>query len=295
MQTKMRHGGELLAGALVFFWATASVAQPTDPKREDFSTQAVKELTALERLQGVEWQLHAHETLQQQLSERLQIAQNTLVELEFGPTAKEPVTAVQVEALRDLCREVADKTAGLRAQRKELLTELGPKPRARAAIPAGVGPPAPSHLEHLRDFGKPNPVPVFVASTKALPFQRHGLPWPVGEGRLASRGQTALASGGVVRITGAEVAARMGAEVLVVANGTALFVGADPSQGNLVIVGHEGEWVSVYSHLQDVAVKQGQFVAARQLLGHLGGERLTFELRRKGEPLDPALWLAPKP
>ena len=62
-----------------------------------------------------------------------------------------------------------------------------------------------------------------------------------------------------------------------------------------VIVRH-GSYMSVYCNLANCAVKRGQKVSARQLLGRVatdasGNCTLHFQLRREREKLNPEPWL----
>ncbi|MGI9099222.1 MAG: peptidoglycan-binding protein [Solirubrobacteraceae bacterium] len=64
--------------------------------------------------------------------------------------------------------------------------------------------------------------------------------------------------------------------------------------GNLVVIEHRLGVTSWYAHLSSVAVRQGQCVAARQLIGRVGstgnsyGPHAHFELRLRDAVVDPA-------
>jgi murein DD-endopeptidase MepM/ murein hydrolase activator NlpD len=66
--------------------------------------------------------------------------------------------------------------------------------------------------------------------------------------------------------------------------------------GNTVIVDHtEGDY-TLYAHLKTMNVKKGDLVKTREAVGSVGstgslkGERLYFELRIAGKPVNPARW-----
>lgn len=67
--------------------------------------------------------------------------------------------------------------------------------------------------------------------------------------------------------------------------------------GNLVILSHGGDSYSLYAHLQSSAVSVGEWVnkgdrvGATGASGSLSGPALYFELRIRGEPVDPLKWL----
>jgi murein DD-endopeptidase MepM/ murein hydrolase activator NlpD len=68
-------------------------------------------------------------------------------------------------------------------------------------------------------------------------------------------------------------------------------------RGNAVILDHGSGVFTGYWHLQELAVQQGDRVAAGQLLGRVGstglstGAHLHWELRVNGLPVDPLQWL----
>jgi len=67
--------------------------------------------------------------------------------------------------------------------------------------------------------------------------------------------------------------------------------------GNLIIVRHSEEFVSVYGHNQVNLVEEGASVEKGQIIGKVGqtgratGPHLHFEIRRNNKPVDPLLYL----
>lgn len=62
--------------------------------------------------------------------------------------------------------------------------------------------------------------------------------------------------------------------------------------GQLVIIQHEGEYLSAYSYMKQVQVKEGERITAGEHIANMGigpGSRavLHFEIRHEGEPIDP--------
>ncbi|MDE6736075.1 MAG: M23 family metallopeptidase, partial [Treponemataceae bacterium] len=63
--------------------------------------------------------------------------------------------------------------------------------------------------------------------------------------------------------------------------------------GNYVIVRHANDMTSVYAHLAEVAVRQGQEVSTGTKIGTVGmtgattGPHLHFEVRQNGKPTNP--------
>ncbi len=67
--------------------------------------------------------------------------------------------------------------------------------------------------------------------------------------------------------------------------------------GNLIILRHSEEYVTVYAHNQVNLVKEGAWVEKGEIIGKVGrtgrttGPHLHFEIRRNNKPLDPLLFL----
>jgi len=100
---------------------------------------------------------------------------------------------------------------------------------------------------------------------------------------------------------GIDLGAAKGTPVLAAADGVVLSAGAfaenNGRYGNTVVIDHGGQQ-SLYAHLDSVAVKAGQRVAAGQTIGGVGetgfatGPHLHFEARQDGRVIDPATKLA---
>lgn len=114
--------------------------------------------------------------------------------------------------------------------------------------------------------------------------------WPV-KGRLIQR-FTDPASMGIA------IEAAPGSAVHAVEAGKVIFSGRGPrGYGNLVIVKHPDELLSVYAHNSKILVKEGASVTRGQKIAEVGATgtdsaRLGFEVRRNGKPIDPLGFLA---
>jgi murein DD-endopeptidase MepM/ murein hydrolase activator NlpD len=108
---------------------------------------------------------------------------------------------------------------------------------------------------------------------------------------------------------------KFGTPVYAAGEGTVIFAGPDKKPvympwpnyyGNLVVIEHPDNLYTLYAHLSNILVEQGQKVAAGDLIGEVGqsgvaiGPHLHFEVRR-GDVEDevstenPELWLLPNP
>ncbi len=96
---------------------------------------------------------------------------------------------------------------------------------------------------------------------------------------------------------GIAFAGKAGDPVMAAADGRVIFSGNGPrGYGNLVIVKHANDLLSVYAHNRSLAVKEGQDVKRGQKIAEVGDSgttsaRLHFEIRQQGKPVDPAKFL----
>ncbi|HSV47147.1 MAG TPA: M23 family metallopeptidase [Ramlibacter sp.] len=92
---------------------------------------------------------------------------------------------------------------------------------------------------------------------------------------------------------GVDYGAPTGTPVRVVGDGTVEFAGVQNGFGNVVMVRHNGNDVTVYAHLSRIDVRPGQAVQQGQRLGAVGatgwatGPHLHFEFRVNGTHQDP--------
>jgi septal ring factor EnvC (AmiA/AmiB activator) len=96
-----------------------------------------------------------------------------------------------------------------------------------------------------------------------------------------------------------------GAEVRAVAAGEVVFADWLRGYGNLLIIDHARDLLSVYGNNQTLLAEVGQKVGAGATVATVGGgggvagdgglsdSGLYFELRYQGQPFDPSRWLAP--
>ncbi len=95
------------------------------------------------------------------------------------------------------------------------------------------------------------------------------------------------------RHEGIDLACPEGTRVLAAEDGLVLFAGEQRGYGNLVLLAHEGDLVTVYAHNSENLVSKGDRVSrgdAIALVGHTGnatGPHLHFEVRVAARPRDP--------
>ncbi len=126
-------------------------------------------------------------------------------------------------------------------------------------------------------------------ATKDLQFR-----WPV-RGRIISNYGRKRDGG---RNDGINLAVPEGTAVRVAESGTVIYAGDKlKGYGNLVLVQHSNGYVTAYAHNDRIMVSKGQQVRRGQIISQAGrsgdvdSPQLHFELRIKGDPVDPVPYL----
>jgi len=124
------------------------------------------------------------------------------------------------------------------------------------------------------------------------------LPWP-SEGRLVSAfGEQVHPRFGTRTFrNGIDIEAGEGTEVVAVYAGHVVYTGWFKGYGNLIILDHGNDYYTLYAHVAEIRVKEGDDARQGQVIGTVGetgslaGPRLYFEVRYQGRPQDPSAWL----
>ena len=158
------------------------------------------------------------------------------------------------------------------------IRELGAKQRQLAKVPppkGGIEPPGVG-------FGS----------------SRGRLPWPT-DGRIVVPfgAQVHPRFGTRTFRNGVDIEAAEGTDVTAVYAGHVIYTGWFKGYGNLIILDHGSEYYTLYAHIAEIEVREGEDVRQGQRIGTVGdtaslaGPRLYFEVRYQGKPQDPAEWL----
>ncbi|HWY61255.1 MAG TPA: M23 family metallopeptidase [Rhizomicrobium sp.] len=102
------------------------------------------------------------------------------------------------------------------------------------------------------------------------------------------------------RNDGINIAMKQGAPIKAAASGTVSYSGDElKDYGNLLLIKHDGGYVTAYAHADRLLVRRGDSVAKGQVIayaGHTGDvstPQLHFEIRRGTTPVDPDSLLSP--
>ncbi|GGC98628.1 lipoprotein NlpD/LppB [Halopseudomonas salina] len=144
----------------------------------------------------------------------------------------------------------------------------------------------------------PDPTPVVVrpapskpVATPNLPARVSGWNWPA-QGTLISRFQS---NGSLNK--GIDIAGKQGQPIKAAADGAVVYAGRGLlGYGEMIIVKHDETYLSAYAHNSLLMVKEGDRVRSGQTIAEMGSTgtdrvKLHFEIRRKGQPVDPLVYL----
>ena len=141
---------------------------------------------------------------------------------------------------------------------------------------------------------KNKPRKVKAPPSQKITRARGKLPYPA-VGRLVGRYGQAMKTG--LTRKGISIETGTGAQVVVPRDGTVVFAGAFKGYGQLLIIEHDGGYLSLLAGLARIDSTSGQQVSSGEPAGIMGkpGNGLPIlyvELRRKGQPINPLPWLA---
>jgi murein DD-endopeptidase MepM/ murein hydrolase activator NlpD len=101
-----------------------------------------------------------------------------------------------------------------------------------------------------------------------------------------------------MRNDGINIAAPNGAPVVAAADGTVAYAGNElRGFGNMILIRHDGGYVTAYAHNASLLVKKGDKVKRGQTIARVGqtgavfGPQLHFEIRKGTQPVDPMSFL----
>ena len=140
---------------------------------------------------------------------------------------------------------------------------------------------------------KPGPKPA-TASVTRPPSRRGGFIWPA-SGKIISRFGPKTKG---LHNDGINIAAPRGTKVKAAENGIVAYAGNEiRGFGNLLLVKHDGGWITAYAHNDEILVKRGDRINRGQVIAKIGSTgnvtspQLHFEMRRGRNAVDPMVHL----
>ena len=149
--------------------------------------------------------------------------------------------------------------------------------------PTPVPAPVKSTAQKQPVTKKPAPTPAPAALT--------GWQWPA-QGPLIARFQSNASLN-----KGIDIAGQLGQPIFSAANGTVVYAGRGLiGYGEMIIIKHDDDFLSAYAHNSRLLVKEGEQVRVGQKIAEMGSSgtdrvKLHFEIRRRGQPVDPLGYL----
>lgn len=126
--------------------------------------------------------------------------------------------------------------------------------------------------------------------------------WPVAGKVIRGFGKHTHPKYGTVTMNnGLDISAKAGAPIVAVAAGFVEFVDWIDAFGKCVILNHGGGYYTLYAHVADTSVSQGQKVGRGQVIAEVGdtgsleGYVCHFEIRQARKALNPSEWLTKRP
>jgi murein hydrolase activator len=186
-------------------------------------------------------------------------------------------------------RKEIQRTTTAAKNLEDLITKLIEQERQRKLLEA----------KKAKENNSVVPSPAPSTAGKIFAEKRGRMRWPVSQGKIVAHygNQQHPVLHTITQNTGIDISLPMGSDVSTTSEGEVSAISWLPSFGNLIIVDHSNGFRTVYAHLSEITVAEGQHVAEGAVIGKSGeslsGPVLHFEVWKDREKQDPELWLAP--
>lgn len=235
--------------------------------------------------------------LQVKLQEEQELIADKQKEENFLQQKKQKRSLALKEIRKDkavMKKELVRKTQAAQ-ELENLITDLVEKERIRKERQAELARERAAERERLKLKKIEEP----PAETGTLFDSRKGrLPWPVSAGTVVAHfgNHVHPVLKTITQNTGIDISIKSGAPVKSVADGEVAMIHWLPSYGNLVILRHPGGYHTVYAHLSEISVTEGQKVKDGAVIAKSGdsvsGSVLHFEVWKEKDKQNPELWLS---
>ncbi|MBK5283887.1 MAG: peptidoglycan DD-metalloendopeptidase family protein [Bacteroidia bacterium] len=230
-------------------------------------------------------------------------------------TSKEKLLGIQQQEKQKLTGEKKQQekiVSNMNLREKKLRSELKEKQKSAEKLSRAIEDLIRRETEAARKranaAGKKNPAnaSVFTLTPEAKKLSsdfennKGSLPWPVEQGIITGdygKHQHPLWKDVYTNNNGIDISTAKNAEARCVFNGKVSSVFSIPGAGKAVIVRH-GEFLTVYSNLNDVFVNAGDNVSTKQRIGNMitdsdeGKTELHLEIWRGNSRMNPEDWIA---
>lgn len=165
--------------------------------------------------------------------------------------------------------------------------------------PAGAAPARPPYPAEIEEAPMVARLPAVAGPLPPPPARSGGgFVWPADGRILSTFGPKARG----LRNDGINIETRRGDPIRAIDNGVVAYAGNElRGFGNMILIKHQGGWVSTYAHNDRLLVSRGERVRRGQTIARAGstgradGPQLHFELRKGMTPVDPLAHLPAPP
>ena len=260
-----------------------------------FSEQRKKDL---EKIQDKRLILESEKSeLQEKLGEQQEIISSKEQEEHFLQNKKRKRAIALKEIRKDkaaMKKELVRKTQAAQ-ELEDLITDLVEKERIRKEHEEIRARERAAERERLKLKATEEPPAETGTMFQSLKGKLH---WPVSAGAVVAHfgNHVHPVLKTVTQNTGIDISIESGSAVKSVADGEVAMIHWLPSYGNLVILRHAGGFHTVYAHLSDITVSEGQQVSEGMVIARSGdsvsGSILHFEVWKEKEKQNPEAWLS---
>lgn len=299
---------EARAATLMAAATRALDARATQLQADLTEVQELREVAAArqeELAASVDRLAQENQKLANLLKEKAKLQEATLAQSEERKK-RQTQLADQAESLKELLERLEASRAEEEARQQAAVAEAAKKEAAKQeaerqaaeqqAVAQQADEPPAETGEQVAQVQRTAPPAIRLqlppADLPAFPKQIGGLIQPA-RGEIAAKfGQKTDAFG---EGKGLVIATRSGAQVVTPFDGQIVFEGPFRSYGQILIIEHRGGYHTVLAGLAHVDVVVGQWLKAGEPVGAMidtaqGHPQLYVELRRSGQPFDPAPW-----
>ncbi|MFC2102919.1 murein hydrolase activator EnvC family protein [Bacteroidota bacterium] len=145
-----------------------------------------------------------------------------------------------------------------------------------------------------------NEYPLIIADFSSFTELKGEMLWPLFNGNIVRKfGQNKNTELNTVTLNyGVDISSNNDLNVRCVAEGLISAIDWLPGYGSVIIVSHKEDYRTVYSHLSEIFVEEGEKVKTGKIIAKIGesvdGNVLHFEIWNSRENQNPELWLAKK-
>lgn len=235
--------------------------------------------------------------LQEKQQEQRDLIADKQKEEEFLQQKKQKRARALKEIRKDkavMKKELVRKTQAAQ-ELESLITDLIEKERIRKEREANLARERAAERERLKLEKIEEP-----PAEAGTPFEslKGKLPWPVSAGTVVAHfgNHVHPVLKTITQNTGIDISIKSGTSVKSVADGEVAMIHWLPSYGNLVILRHAGGFHTVYAHLSEISVTEGQQIKDGVVIAKSGdsvsGSVLHFEVWKEKEKQNPESWLS---